>query len=52
MRKLWKNHRKICVAVCAIMTLLMLCAYLFTAFRVGVWHKEMTATIHSAKLGE
>ena len=22
------------------------------AFRVGVWHKEMTATIHSAKLGE
>ena len=23
-----------------------------TAFRVGVWHKEMTATLHSAKLGE
>lgn len=41
MRKLWKNHRKICVVACAVAVLLVLCAYLFTAFRVGVWYKDV-----------
>ena len=41
MRELWKNHRKICVAACVAMALIVLCAYLFTAFRVGVWYKDV-----------
>ena len=41
MRKLWKNHRKICVAACVPMALIVLCAYLFAAFRAGMWYEDV-----------
>ena len=41
MHKLWKNHRKICVAAYAAAALLLLCAYLFAAFRAGIWYEDV-----------
>lgn len=41
MRELWKNHRKICVVACAVAALLVLCAYLFAAFRAGMWYEDV-----------
>ena len=41
MRELWKNHRKICVAACVAMALIVFCAYLFAAFRAGMWYKDV-----------
>lgn len=41
MRELWKNHRKICVAACAVAALLVLCTYLFAAFRAGMWYGDV-----------
>lgn len=41
MRAFWKNHQKAYVTVCAVMILLVLCAYLFAAFRVGMWYEDV-----------
>lgn len=41
MRELWENHRKICVAACVAMALIVLCAYLFAAFRAGMWYEDV-----------